>query len=204
MARTQAADYDQRREAILDQAAALFARRGFLGSSVADLAAACATSKSLIYHYYASKEEILFAVMSSHIDQLEADVAEALAAGGGAAAQLSGLVHRFMAHYAGAADRQKVLLNELDNLPPANRDRIVAQQRGIIGAVTRLLAAITPAEQDDPVRARARAMLLFGMINWTHTWYDPAGPLKPGDIADMALALVFGPACQSFPDRAVC
>ena len=60
MARTQAPDYEERRIAIIDKAAELFARRGFMGASVADLAAACQTSKSLIYHYFPSKEDILF------------------------------------------------------------------------------------------------------------------------------------------------
>jgi len=63
MARTQAADFEQRREKIVERAAQLFAERGFLGASIADLAKACKTSKSLIYHYYSSKEEILFDVM---------------------------------------------------------------------------------------------------------------------------------------------
>ena len=30
------------------------------------------------------------------------------------------------------------------------------------------------------------------MINWTHTWYDPNGVLKPSDIADMAISLALG------------
>ena len=50
MARTQAPDYEERRIAIVDKAAELFARRGFTGASLSDLAAACQTSKSLIYH----------------------------------------------------------------------------------------------------------------------------------------------------------
>ena len=32
-------------------------------------------------------------------------------------------------------------------------------------------------------------MMLFGMINWTHTWYDPAGPLEPAEIAALAFRL---------------
>jgi hypothetical protein len=35
-------------------------------------------------------------------------------------------------------------------------------------------------------------MLLFGMINWTGNWYDPAGPLKPEAIADRAFDLIAG------------
>lgn len=191
MARTQAADYEQRREAIVEKAAQLFASAGFNGCSVADLATACNTSKSLIYHYYPSKEDILYAVMSSHVDQLVADVEAALGEPGDATAQLAALIHAFMAHYVGAAAKQKVLLNELDNLPPPQRDTIVKQQRIVVDAAQALLVAIHPALAEDPPRARVKTMLLFGMINWTHTWYDPAGPIKPGEIADLALKMAY-------------
>lgn len=190
MARTQAADYEQRREAIVVRAARLFARRGFANTSVADLAAACETSKSLMYHYYPSKEDILYAVMASHIDQLVQDVADAAEAASDAESRLRMLVHAFMDHYVGAADRQKVLLNELDSLPAENRATIVAKQRTIIDAVARLLVALDPSLADAPPRARVQAMLLFGMINWTHTWFDPSGPTSAAEIADMALRLV--------------
>lgn len=190
MARTQAADYDQRREAIVEQAAQLFARNGFNGSSVAELAVACATSKSLVYHYYPSKEDILYAVMSSHIDQLVGDVDEVLARADDDRSRFHTLIHAFMAHYVGAADRQKVLLNELDSLAPAQRATIVSKQRRIIEATQALLVALEPTLIGDPAKARVKTMLLFGMINWTHTWYDPAGPISPAQIADMALGMV--------------
>ena len=50
MARPQSPDYDKRRDSILRAAARLYARQGFNGASVADLAKACRSSKSLIYH----------------------------------------------------------------------------------------------------------------------------------------------------------
>ena len=65
------ADYDQRRGRIVERAARLFARDGFLGSSISELADACRISKSAIYHYYPSKEDILFDVMRSHVVALE-------------------------------------------------------------------------------------------------------------------------------------
>ena len=193
MARTQAADYDQRREAIVDQAARLFASAGFRGTSVAELAAACETSKSLIYHYYPSKEDILHAVMASHIDQLAQDVREVMAQAGAPDMLLRSLIHRFMRHYVGAADRQKVLLNELDSLPAANRAAIVAKQRAIIDAVETLITAIDPRLADAPAKARVQTMLLFGMINWTHTWFDASGPMSADAVADMALDLIIPP-----------
>ena len=177
MARTQAADYEERKEAILDQASALFARKGFLGTSVMDIAEACGASKSLLYHYYPSKEDVLIGVMSSHVDVLLEDVGEVIA------------LQRFMQHYVGAADRQKVLLNELDNLPADSRRQIVAKQREIIEVVQALLVKSHPEELADPAKARAKTMLVFGMINWTSTWFDPAGKLTHAQIADMAFEM---------------
>ena len=189
MARTQAADYEQRREAIVEKAAQLFASAGFKGASVADLAKACDTSKSLIYHYYPSKEDILHAVMASHIDQLVEDVRDVMAVPGAPAEMLGRLLHAFMRHYVGAAERQKVLLNELGNLPERYCAEIVAKQRSVIDATQRLLVEVRPELAGDAKRARAATMLVFGMINWTHTWYDPEGAIGPDELADMALGM---------------
>ncbi|WP_347270638.1 TetR/AcrR family transcriptional regulator [Rhizorhabdus histidinilytica] len=192
MARTQAADYEERREAIVEKAAELFAERGFLGASVSDIAKACKTSKSLLYHYYPSKEDVLYAVMASHIDGLVDSVETAMAEPGAARDRLRRLLRLFMADYVGAASRQKVLLNELDNLPQDRRAAIIAKQRRIVDTVQALLVEIDPALAKDKGEARARTMLLFGMINWTGNWYDPAGPLKPETIADRAFDLIAG------------
>ena len=90
-----------------------------------------------------------------------------------------------MRHYRGAAARQTVLLNELGSLPDDKRAVIVAKQRWIVDAVRDMLVALTPSLAGDLPRARVEAMLLFGMLNWTHTWFDPAGPLSTDAVADM-------------------
>jgi AcrR family transcriptional regulator len=183
MARKQAPDFEQRRDAILDKAARLYAEHGFLGASVAHLARECGMSKSLVYHYYPSKEDILFDVMHSHVRAL-LDAAERVAAGPGAAAEkLRTLTQEFMRLYVGAASRHKVLLNELARLPPKQREVVVGIQRRLIEIVEGLLAGLRPdlAELRRPI-----AMLYFGMINWTHTWLDPGGAVEPERIAALA------------------
>ncbi|HKX78853.1 MAG TPA: TetR/AcrR family transcriptional regulator [Novosphingobium sp.] len=190
MARTQAADYEQRREAIVDKAAELFASRGFNGASVADLASSCQTSKSLIYHYFPSKEDILFEVMASHIDQLLQDTEEVIATKGTDAEHFSKLIHAFLHHYIGATGRQKVLLNELANLPEASRTIVVSKQRRIIDVMQTLVVALYPELASDPKRARVQTMLIFGMLNWTHTWYDPQGSIDVDELADMMLKTI--------------
>lgn len=192
MARTQAADYDERRLAIVETAARLFARDGFLGASVADVAEACMLSKSALYHYYSSKEDILYDVMHSYIVALNA-AAQAIVAGpGDAKAKLRALTREFMSRYVGAADRHKVLLNDLERLPKARRQAIVSMQRGLIDTMADLLCEIEPRLRLREAERRPAAMLVFGMINWTHTWFDPNGAVSAEQLADMAVDLALG------------
>ena len=192
MARTQAADYDDRKEAIVETAAALFATRGFTGASVADIAQRSRISKSLVYHYYQSKEDILYDVMISHVRALDVAAREAIAGDARPDRKLRELAHRFMALYVGAAARHKVLLNDLDHLPKARRAEIVAVQRSLIEVVRKLLVEIEPALKKKSGASFAAAMLFFGTINWTHTWFDPKGPVSAGALAEMAVDLTLG------------
>jgi AcrR family transcriptional regulator len=183
MARPQSPDYDKRRAAILGAAARLYARRGFSGASVADLANACHTSKSLIYHYFPAKDDILYAAMAAHLDAL-VDAAEGATKAGSAEQKLRRLTQAFMRLYVGAQDSHKVLLNELDNLPPPRRAEVVAKQRRIIGAVGALVREIRPDAGDLSLPL---TMLFFGMINWTHTWFRPGGAVSADELAELAV-----------------
>jgi AcrR family transcriptional regulator len=193
MARPQSPDYDKRRAAILAAAAHLYARRGFSGASVADLAKACSTSKSLIYHYFPSKDDILYAAMAAHLDALVAAAEEATGTGT-AEQKLRALTQAFMRLYVGAEDSHKVLLNELDNLPPARRAEVVAKQRRIIAAVEALVREIRPGAG---ALGLPLTMLFFGMINWTHTWFRPGGAISVDDLAELAVDVMLDGAQAS-------
>ena len=185
MARPQSPDYDRRRDAIVAAAASLYARRGFQGASVAELAKACGTSKALIYHYFPSKDDILYEVMAAHLDDL-VDAADDAMQSGDARERLRALTMAFMRLYVGARHSHKVLLNELDNLPPERRVEVVAKQRRIIAVVETLVREIRP--DANPV-VLPLSMLFFGMINWTHTWFRPGGAVTPEQLADLAVEM---------------
>ncbi len=186
MARTQAADFEQRREAIVDTAAKLYAERGFLGASMSEIAAACKTSKSLIYHYYPSKEDILFDVMDSHVQSL-VEAARRIEDGKGRSdAKIRAIADALMKLYAGAEANQKVLLNELGNLPPERRSIIIEHQRLLLDIMDRLLLEARPDLGASKPLRRATVMMFFGMLNFTHTWFDQTGPVSGADVAKMA------------------
>jgi AcrR family transcriptional regulator len=186
MARPQSPDYDKRRDALVAAAAGLFARRGFRGASISDLAAVCGSSKSLIYHYFPSKDDILYEVMAAHLDALVDAAYDAMQAGS-ARERLQTLTLAFMRLYVGAQNSHKVLLNELDNLSAERRAQVVAKQRRIIEVVESLVREIRP---DLNPMTLPLSMLFFGMINWTHTWFRPGGEMREEELARLAMGLM--------------
>ena len=69
MARPKSASHDLRREAILDIAAQCFADSSYPAASMNDIAQAGGTSKARLYHYYESKEAILFDLLDRYAQQ---------------------------------------------------------------------------------------------------------------------------------------
>src|SRR5437773_151798 len=82
MARTRSENYDGIYLGILTNAAALFSAQGYMRSSIADLADACKLSRGALYHYFDSKEAILFAILDAHVREMIQHVEAAIALGG--------------------------------------------------------------------------------------------------------------------------
>lgn len=56
----------ERRRQIIDAALGVYAEKGLAGATTKDLARAAGVAEGLIYHYFRSKEELLFAVVDEH------------------------------------------------------------------------------------------------------------------------------------------
>jgi TetR/AcrR family transcriptional regulator, fatty acid metabolism regulator protein len=61
---------EDRRRRILDAAVRVFARSGYHGSRVGDIAADAGVAHGLLYHYFASKDEVLETVFRENFGQL--------------------------------------------------------------------------------------------------------------------------------------
>jgi TetR/AcrR family transcriptional regulator len=70
------------RDKILDAAEDLFARRGFAGIGMREVADTAGLGKSSLFHHFRSKAELYAAVVGRILDHLDAKLTAALAAGG--------------------------------------------------------------------------------------------------------------------------
>jgi AcrR family transcriptional regulator len=63
--------------ALLDQATALFAERGYAGTSLEDVASASQVTRGAVYHHFASKQALFEAVLDLQEARVTAEVIEA-------------------------------------------------------------------------------------------------------------------------------
>ena len=186
MARTKAPDHESQREAILDLAADKFASTSYPTTSMSDLAAASGTSKARLYHYYESKEAILFDLLDRYTKRLMLIIAEIEALGQrrrlSERATFAELIRGFLAEYETSHSRHVALLNDVKYLAEPQRETILNRQRDIVAAYARQLARAYP-ERVAADNQTAVTMMVFGMINWTFTWLKPGGRMSYGDFA---------------------
>lgn len=184
MVRPRADNYEERRQEILDGAASMFAERGFDGTSIATIAQKCGVSKALLYHYYESKEALLFDMLHSHCNLLVQTAERAVEMETKPQEQLNKFVKELMHLYMDSRDQHIVLLNNLHCLPNEQQIEIKMLERRVTEIVKNLLSELKP-EMSDPVKS-SLAMYLMGAINWTYTWFKPQGSVSPDDFADLA------------------
>lgn len=188
MARTRAADFEEKQRAILSSAAAVLAEQGMDKASMSQIAVQAGVSKALLYHYYPSKDALIFDIIRTHLTELVEAVEAANDASLTPQARLRSLVGAVLETYRDADNDHKVQLNGTPTLPPEQKAEIHAIERRIIrpfSAVIRLLQPDLAAHLVMPV-----TMSLFGMMNWVYMWFKDQGPISRADYADVATSLV--------------
>lgn len=184
MARTRAVDFEDKHQLILDAAADLFASKGFANTSILEVAVACNASKSWLYHYHKSKEAILFAILSTHIRTILDRAGDVLDERDPPEIRFRKFLHEVMDIYAEARSKHVVLLNDIGNLPEDQQDEIRGLERRMVDHLIRLLRDLNPELLRGKQEQKVYAMLFYGMVNWTYTWFDEKGPLSPRQLAD--------------------
>lgn len=188
MARTRAADHDQQRDRILNAAVLAFAEVGYPSASMSQLAAACGASKAGLYHYYASKDLLLYDALDRYTRRL-LELAQSVLAGGlSAKLTLRELIRSFMREYGHAQAYHVALLNDVKFLGSEQRLRIRAQEREVVSVFASTIASAYPDSADER-RLMPITMALLGMINFTFAWLDPGGPLDDQQFADLVIEL---------------
>lgn len=189
--RRKRADIDadgNRRRQLLRASARLFREKGYDGTSVRDIAQATGMqSGSWVYHF-ATKQDILEAVMHEGLVAALARIEAIAAAGQPPRATFERLVRTHLDTLLGPGqDFIPVVLYEWRSLQPAARRKIKVLLKRYETIWQEVIAAL---QRDGvwPGRTQIDALLLFGALNWIARWYDTRGALDADALAAQCIA----------------
>jgi AcrR family transcriptional regulator len=197
MARTRANDYHDKRRGILSRSARLFAEHGYTGTSITMIADACGVSKALMYHYYPSKDAVLFDLLADHLQHLVGVVEAAARAEGAAGDRLFAIAAALLEAYRGADAEHQVQISSLKLLPPAQQEELKALERKLVALMSDAIAAAIPAAGEKPQLLKPLTMSLFGMLNWHYLWFREGKGLSRELYAKMVTSLMIAGAEQA-------
>ncbi|RJP33539.1 MAG: TetR/AcrR family transcriptional regulator [Phycisphaerales bacterium] len=182
--------YDARINRILEVATGVIARVGYERASMRVVAKAAGTSLAGLYHYFDSKEKMLFLIQFRTFNSLLNNLKEKLHGVEDPVRQLEVMVRSHMGYFAANMAALKVCSHELDSLAGEAYEQTRAIRREYYeltrGIVERVLDAAATAPALD---RHVVTMSLFGMLNWLYRWYDPKRGRSPAVVADQIVSL---------------
>ncbi len=177
------AKWKERRDAIIDTSATVFARSGYHATGIAELCEVNGFGKGAFYYYIGSKEELLAAIHDRVMDEVMLGADRVAAAGGSPSEQLEMLgtelldvIHRY-------PDHVWVFLHEFPALTDERAEQFRTRRREYERRVETVLQAGVDTGEFRAVEPWLTARAWLGMHNYTYLWLKAGGSISANDVA---------------------
>ena len=175
--------WQERRQAIVDTSAHLFARQGYHATGITELCVANSLGKGALYHYIGSKEELLAAIHDRVMDEVMAGAERVADEGGSPSHQLARLgdelldvIHRY-------PDHVWVFLHEFPALSGARAEQFRVRRHQYESMVEMVLRSGVESGEFRDIDPWLTARAWLGMHNYTYLWLKPGGRLTARSVA---------------------
>jgi TetR/AcrR family transcriptional regulator, cholesterol catabolism regulator len=186
------APLNSRRAEICRRAAQIFQERGFDATSVSDIARALDMTKAGLYHYFTSKEALLFEIMMFGLERVHDEVLAPVRAIRDPEQRLRQLIIRHARIATRARGAVAFLVDEARALPPSQRSKIEQRMRVYIDLLRDTLTELKKTHRLRDVDPTVGAFCIAGMILWLPRWFRQGGRLTPDEAADAIANLALG------------
>ena len=176
------------RERILRAAAEIFAAKGYHGAGMTELGVAADIQRGALYYHIGSKEELLYDLCKSHVE-------EALERGRAAVASTDDPIGQFRAlakaHLRTLADRRADVITAEREMHSLTGDRAVRlavlrrEHQSLFEDVVRRGHEMGVFSEIGPIDVLG----ILGMFNYTYVWLDPEGAMPVDEVADRLVDL---------------
>jgi AcrR family transcriptional regulator len=181
-----------RRRAIINAAIALFAKHGYEGTSIREIADLAGMNKGNLYYYFPAKDDLLFAIVDDLHNEFNRQFQQWAMAGATPQDRLRSVLRGHAALVCQTYQQTRITYENFRFLSEARRMLVIEKrdlyEQGMARVIAECLEATAPVLPSD-LGLQTRAVL--GMLNWIYEWYSPTGRASQEDvarkIAEMAL-----------------
>ena len=176
---------ETRRRQIEDAASLLFRERGYAATSVRDIAQALNLQGGSLYAHVASKEDVLWSIVSRAADRFNTRVGPIAATPAPAATKLREMIR---AHVGVVTDSQRdaaVFLHEWRFLGAGRREQVAARRDAYEALFRQAIGEGIAGGDFAGADPKLTATALLTALNGIATWYRADGPQTADEIADL-------------------
>jgi AcrR family transcriptional regulator len=181
------------KERLLRVATRLFARHGFEGTSVQDIVDAAGVTKGAMYHYYGSKDDLLYEVYHQLLTMQMSRLTDIVKGTGTAEERLRAAAIDVVESSLANLDDMIVFFRSLHMLPGDRQTQVRAERRAyhdqFRGLVEEGMAAGTFRTE---VSADVVVHYFLSTVNQLGSWFRPDGPLTPRMVGEQYADLLLG------------
>jgi TetR/AcrR family transcriptional regulator, cholesterol catabolism regulator len=181
--RTEPSRANEQRRRVVNESAILFDRVGYHNASMEDIALAVGLAKPTLYHYFKSKDEILFWIHEEFIDLMVSRHNERLGTPLTPEERLFAIAKDTLELMETHRGHMRVFFEHSRELSEENQEKIrakITESRAIVEEQIRLGIEAGTMRPVDP-RLAMRAFV--GMCVWAYQWWDEESGRTPDEVA---------------------
>jgi AcrR family transcriptional regulator len=170
-------------ERLLEAAATLFAQKGYAAASTREIAGILGIRKASLYYHVENKEDLLYNICKSSLEQIRRDGAEALAIVEDPRERIDTLIRTHMQSL--LRDQMEfVAVGEMHFLSGERLTEVIGLRDAYEDLVRSVLRDGRKAGVlRDDISAKYLCLILLGLLNRTELWYRRDGGLAPDELA---------------------
>lgn len=172
-----------RMRALLQEAGRQFIQKGFHGTSMTDIAKGLKLTKSGLFHYVKTKEELLYLCYKDALESAAKCLTEAERMEGTALDKLAHYIQQHLSQF----DQPGgffIILNEFYILTDENEKELGAKARDIDSRTRKIIQLGIDDGSIGYTNARMAVFAIEGALNWLPKWYSRSGKEDIADITE--------------------
>lgn len=170
---------------LLSAATRLFAEHGFDRTSVSQIVEAAGVTKGAMYHYFRSKDDLLYEIYARVLREQTRRLEALAASGGPVAKRLHSIASDVVVSTIANLDDATIFFQSLHQLDPVMRKTVRAERRRYH---ERFRGLIEEGQRTGEFRADKPAEIIvdffFGAVHHLAYWYRPSGELSAQQVGD--------------------